>query len=98
MPALLTRPDNPSGPAALDTTLAASFTDFESVTSRKSGVNRSGPSPRSEAASDSFRTPAKTRQPSLSMYNAQARPIPVEDRKSTRLNSSHQLISYAVLC
>src|SRR5438552_17184710 len=26
------------------------------------------------------------------------RHIPVEDRKSTRLNSSHQIISYAVFC
>src|SRR5258708_10433409 len=24
--------------------------------------------------------------------------VPVEDRKSTRLNSSHQIISYAVFC
>src|SRR5947208_13315572 len=27
-----------------------------------------------------------------------AHPPPVEDRKSTRLNSSHQIISYAVFC
>src|SRR5258708_28286551 len=27
-----------------------------------------------------------------------ANPIPVLDRKSTRLNSSHQIISYAVFC
>src|SRR5258708_21886284 len=38
-----------------------------------------------------------------SMYNeqisfARARPLPAPDRKSTRLNSSHQIISYAVFC
>src|SRR5258708_14590273 len=29
---------------------------------------------------------------------ANASPMPVLDRKSTRLNSSHQIISYAVFC
>src|SRR5207244_2355961 len=37
-----------------------------------------------------------------SRHNATPRPIPggtdLEDRKSTRLNSSHQIISYAVFC
>src|SRR5687768_17838008 len=32
------------------------------------------------------------------LFNAQARDIPIKDRKSTRLNSSHGYISYAVFC
>src|SRR5207244_9574646 len=31
-------------------------------------------------------------------HRADARPRPRQDRKSTRLNSSHQIISYAVFC
>src|SRR5258708_39476865 len=31
-------------------------------------------------------------------FAANARPIQLRDRKSTRLNSSHQIISYAVFC
>src|SRR5207244_5300564 len=34
--------------------------------------------------------------PSVRQYNV--RPMPRQDRKSTRLNSSHQIISYAVFC
>src|SRR5258708_29351635 len=32
------------------------------------------------------------------LYDAQKIRTPPEDRKSTRLNSSHQIISYAVFC
>src|SRR5258708_33250709 len=31
-------------------------------------------------------------------YDKAARTVTIEDRKSTRLNSSHQIISYAVFC
>src|SRR5256885_12735172 len=31
-------------------------------------------------------------------YAGESRPVPVPDRKSTRLNSSHLVISYAVFC
>src|SRR5258708_30388567 len=33
-----------------------------------------------------------------SVHNAEIEPADEEDRKSTRLNSSHQIISYAVFC
>src|SRR5690348_17804977 len=39
-----------------------------------------------------------TRVPDLRRVGERQRPIGVEDRKSTRLNSSHPSISYAVFC
>src|SRR5207244_7641617 len=36
--------------------------------------------------------------PSRSLKASRCIPAPAEDRKSTRLNSSHQIISYAVFC
>src|SRR5689334_24964836 len=40
----------------------------------------------------------KTRQPAPSRRNQPAHPYFTRDRKSTRLNSSHSSISYAVFC
>src|SRR5215211_8246440 len=52
-----------------------------------------------------FRSPAVARAPSRprspprrSRRAARASPAPLRDRKSTRLNSSHTVISYAVFC
>src|SRR5258708_24542780 len=50
-----------------------------------------------------FRSPhrASTSQTSFSEYPIRVRShpeMPTKDRKSTRLNSSHQIISYAVFC
>src|SRR5438552_12986668 len=43
--------------------------------------------------------PACNRQPPPGISPTPALPYPVQsDRKSTRLNSSHQIISYAVFC
>src|SRR5258708_9760846 len=38
------------------------------------------------------------REPAGRLQKLQAQPVEEEDRKSTRLNSSHQIISYAVFC
>src|SRR5947208_13034613 len=46
------------------------------------------------------RSPACSRAPQFRFRATLPRsgPMPVRDRKSTRLNSSHQIISYAVFC
>src|SRR2546427_6534286 len=38
------------------------------------------------------------REPAQKDQNVACRPMPFQDRKSTRLNSSHSQISYAVFC
>src|SRR5258708_24421254 len=43
-------------------------------------------------------TPFKVHVPQESLDDLQKRLATVRDRKSTRLNSSHQIISYAVFC
>src|SRR5947208_6622094 len=49
--------------------------------------------------SESRTTRARTRTGiNLQNHETPATPSPCSDRKSTRLNSSHQIISYAVLC
>src|SRR5690349_22070105 len=49
-----------------------------------------------------FRSPASARRrldgPAIDLRVTTSRAIPPEDRKSTRLNSSHVEISYAVFC
>src|SRR5438132_7139345 len=54
------------------------------------------PDPRARART--FRPSA--RRPGASSFRARARSVPADrrDRKSTRLNSSHTVISYAVFC
>src|SRR5207244_11306649 len=51
------------------------------------------------AGTTTFRARRRSGCPGRSCGNAVVeRPPPPEDRKSTRLNSSHQIISYAVFC
>src|SRR5207244_10738367 len=57
---------------------------------------RSLPSSRSGPCSRSRRHPLPPRP--LRLRPRRRRPSPRRDRKSTRLNSSHQIISYAVFC
>src|SRR5258708_15025584 len=45
-----------------------------------------------------FRSPAEPRRPAPWRARGRAAPAGAGDRKSTRLNSSHQIISYAVFC
>src|SRR5438874_7646047 len=45
-----------------------------------------------------FRSPARPRPPRTLRHTSPARPGWAGDRKSTRLNSSHVEISYAVFC
>src|SRR5947208_6939579 len=50
-----------------------------------------------------FRSPSQSasaqgERPSLQSGRRGSAPAPSPDRKSTRLNSSHQIISYAVFC
>src|SRR5207244_12681708 len=51
-----------------------------------------GPSPRAFRSATTF-----SAAPSFPITRATSRPA-LQDRKSTRLNSSHQIISYAVFC
>src|SRR5206468_7864599 len=44
------------------------------------------------------RLPRRRRPARLGRRLRQQHPLPLEDRKSTRLNSSHDQISYAVFC
>src|SRR5947208_11975783 len=50
------------------------------------------------SAADLVRLVPKVAYGSLARQVALVRWTPQEDRKSTRLNSSHQIISYAVFC
>src|SRR5207244_13630704 len=54
-----------------------------------------------ERRADGRADPSRTRRlhvPAAPVLRAGARTSSVRDRKSTRLNSSHQIISYAVFC
>src|SRR5258708_16209997 len=62
------------------------------------GVGRSGALGGGRAAAEILRFARAARQPNP---RGETRPCPdrcLRDRKSTRLNSSHQIISYAVFC
>src|SRR2546426_6630737 len=56
---------------------------------------RAPPSPAGPAAAAAARARASSRSP---RGRRSPRPSPCRDRKSTRLNSSHLVISYAVFC
>src|SRR6476660_10386697 len=45
-----------------------------------------------------LRRARRTRRRAAGVRDTRASPARVRDRKSTRLNSSHQIISYAVFC
>src|SRR5207247_8632273 len=45
-----------------------------------------------------FETAARSTWPALQRANQPTRRVEIADRKSTRLNSSHEWISYAVFC
>src|SRR6478735_2303200 len=77
-PALLTRPSRPASPRSAAIVSAVAAICSASVTSSGTGASRSDPSRRSDSASGSRRTPAKTCQPAASRRSAVARPIPVE--------------------
>src|SRR5258708_31276023 len=53
---------------------------------------------RSSASLPTATWPPSSRPRSIACRNAPRRGLPPSDRKSTRLNSSHQIISYAVFC
>src|SRR2546427_3972910 len=55
-------------------------------------------SPRSDADDRSIEKVSPGRVPGLTRVYARSLADPVRDRKSTRLNSSHSQISYAVFC
>src|SRR5437867_8783946 len=54
--------------------------------------------PRGHRASPGTRSPLRGTQRLLPRCVRKAFPVPRGDRKSTRLNSSHRTISYAVFC
>src|SRR5262245_62433599 len=57
-----------------------------------------GAGPRNPAAQSTGRGDALRGHPGATTYHWPAMPEPTPDRKSTRLNSSHLGISYAVFC
>src|SRR5207244_11848511 len=75
----------------LTTRLPPTSTLFPYTTLFRSGCRSSCPRRRSRAAT--ARTSARSASCAISRWCASSR-----DRKSTRLNSSHQIISYAVFC
>src|SRR5438034_8109898 len=66
---------------------------------RKSGSTASSTGPGSRQGRSRRCSPwAVSRSKTLSTSPFRATPKPISDRKSTRLNSSHTVISYAVFC
>src|SRR5690625_1186529 len=79
---------------------SATSSSLASTTSAKTMVTLSGPPERKASSTSRFATSSKEPATSaLSMVDAvTGSDKPSEDRKSTRLNSSHVAISYAVFC
>src|SRR5438552_5783562 len=74
-------------------TLFPYTTLFRSLRPRRPPAPRAAPRPHPLAVEAPLRAPAqRVRHPD------RARVAGMRDRKSTRLNSSHQIISYAVFC
>ncbi len=78
MPALFTRPARPAPSTIFVTVPAADVIVGASVTSIRSGVIRPDDSRFRCSPSESFRTPAKTRNPRLSRWSAVVFPMPVD--------------------